>query len=442
MGHRYRLCPTREQERICELHLAHARALWNASLEQFNCWRCGNRSSPGHAERSRQLAEARAELEWLRAGSSSVQQQALRDFDRALRNWWTETYRRPTWRKRGRREGFCVRDVSVRKLNRAWAEITVPKAGRVRFRHSRPLPAGKLGMARVTRDGKGRWHVSFPAPQSPVAREPAGSAVGIDRGVINTLSTSDGVMLRAPAMHQRELQRLTRLQRRLARQRKGSARRNQTKAAIAALHQTVADRRRNWIETQTTRLVRRYDVICVEDLRVSSMMRRPGPRPRPDHPGMFLPNGARTKARLNRSIHAQGWSQWRRRLEEKANASDVRVVRVHPRNTSRECRRCGYTAAENRESQAVFACQRCGHVAHADRHAAENILARGLRALAHTPGSGAGRRTFGAARVRRRCGAARTTQGSRPMPVEPRRESHAFQSWGEIKTGDVGNVGR
>jgi putative transposase len=427
MAHRYRLYPTPDQERVCALHAAHARAVWNAALEQFNCWRRGRPSSPGHAERTRQLAEARGELEWLAAGSSSVQPQALRDFDRALRNWWAGTHRRPTWRKRGRRDGFCVRDVSVRKLNRSWAEITVPKAGRVRFRHSRPLPEGKLGMARVTRDGKGRWHVSFPAPQSPVPRESTGAAVGIDRGVANTLSTSDGEMVHAPAMRQREHRRLTRLQRRLNRQHKGSARRSQTKAAIAALHQAVSDRRHAWIEVQTTRLVRECDVICVEDLRVSNMLRRPASRPDPDHPEAFLPNGARAKARLNRSIHAQGWSRWLRRLEEKANASSVCVVRVDPRHTSRECRRCGYTAAENRESQAVFACQRCGHVAHADRHAAENILARGLRALAQTPGSGAERRTSGAARVRRRLGAVRTARQELPRAAEPRRESHDFQ---------------
>ena len=71
----------------------------------------------------------------------------------------------------------------------------IPKAGRVRFRLSRPLPDGKLAMARVTLDGKGRWHVSFPGECAPVARERTGAIVGVDRGVSNTLATSDGRML-------------------------------------------------------------------------------------------------------------------------------------------------------------------------------------------------------------------------------------------------------
>jgi transposase len=401
VAHRYRLYPTREQERILSRHCADARLVWNAALEQFNHWRAGLPASPGPAERDRQLAEARQEYEWLAEGSSSVQQQALRDFARAVANFFARTHGRPEWRKRGRREGFCVRDVTVRKLNGRWRELTIPKAGRVRFRVSRPLPLGSLGMARVTLDGRGRWHVSFPGPQPALEREPTGATVGVDRGVAATLACSDGRILRAPVMRERERRRLGRLQRRLARQRKGSRRRERTKRQIASLHQKVADRRRNWIEVQTTRLVRECTLIAVEELKVANMVRRPAARPDPERAGAFLANGARAKAGLNRSIHAQGWSRWARRLEEKAEASGVRVVRVQPAHTSDGCRMCGHQAAENRESQAVFRCVSCGHTGHADLEAANNILARAL-GLAPTPGHGGKEADRLPARVRRR----------------------------------------
>src|SRR5688572_9157091 len=139
MAHRYRLYPTAEQEPILARHCADARLLWNAALEQFNHWRPGLPHAPGPAERDRQLAEARQEYEWLAEGSSSVQQQALRDFAQAVANFFARTHRRPRWRKRGRGEGFCVRDVTVRKLNGRWSELTIPKSRRVRFRVSRPL---------------------------------------------------------------------------------------------------------------------------------------------------------------------------------------------------------------------------------------------------------------------------------------------------------------
>jgi hypothetical protein len=74
--------------------------VWNLALEQVNAWRPGRQRGPGSSERFRQLAEARRDS-WLGEGSSSVQQQALRDFDQAMRNWWAGTHRRPRWRRQG-----------------------------------------------------------------------------------------------------------------------------------------------------------------------------------------------------------------------------------------------------------------------------------------------------------------------------------------------------
>jgi putative transposase len=173
------------------------------------------------------------------------------------------------------------------------------------------------------------------------------------------------------------------------------------------LHQAVRDRRRNWIEIQTTRLVRDHDLVAVENLNVKGMVRRPKPKPDPEQPGAFLPNGAASKSGLNRSIHEQGWSIWLSRLRDKAHASGVEVADVNPRHTSQQCRACSHIAAANRESQAVFCCESCGHEAHADRNAAENILARALvtrkmgLALAPTRGPGASKPKRPAARVRR-----------------------------------------
>jgi len=374
MAHRYRLVPTPDQLSMLTRHCADARYVWNLALEQANFWRPGRGPTPGPAVRQRQLAEARRET-WLGEGSSSVQQQALRDFDRALRNWWAGTHRRPRWRKKGIDEGFCVRDVKVRRLNRRWATLHVPKCGPVRFRLSRPLPA-EHGMARVTLDRSGRWHVSFAAPQPTLARRASGRKVGVDLGVVATVTTSDGQMFHAPGLRPGETQRLRRLQRRLARQEKGSRRRTKTRTAIARLKAREADRRRDFIEQTTTRLVREFDLIAVEDLAVKNMVR--------SAKGTIAAPGVNVAAKrgLNRAISAQGWSMLRRRLEEKAATCGVVVVAVDPRFTSQRCAVCGHTCPGNRESQAVFRCRTCGHEANADVNAAVNILAAGLAVTA------------------------------------------------------------
>jgi putative transposase len=153
-------------------------------------------STPGSAGRLRQLAEARRGS-WLGQGSSTVQQQALRDFDRALKNWWGGSHRRPRWRQAGIDEGFCGRDVTVIRLNRRWATISVAKLGPVRFRLSRPLPEA-FGMARITRDRAGRWPVSFTAPQPVLERTTTGRSIGLDAGVVATLTGSNGLRRHAP----------------------------------------------------------------------------------------------------------------------------------------------------------------------------------------------------------------------------------------------------
>jgi len=271
------------------------------------------------------------------------------------------------------RHDVVVRDLAVRRLNLRWAQVQVPKVGWVRFRLSRPW--GQITAAtsaRVTFQHD-RWHVSLTTP--PPVRVPAGTGavIGIDRGVANTLATSDGLMVHAPSWTPGEQARYLHLQWRMARQTKGSNRREVTKTALGVLHRRLTDRRTDWVEQTTTTLARQYDQVALEGLNTANMTRRPRAVPDPDQPKAYLPNGARAKAGLNRAILASCWGAFATRLGHKTT-----VVLVDPRNTSRMCHQCGHTSSANRESQAVFTCTRCGHTAHADTNAARNILARAL----------------------------------------------------------------
>jgi putative transposase len=112
MAHRYRLCPDEVQEVTLLEHCGHARFVWNLAVEQQSWWRPGRGSAPGSAVRMRQLAEARAAEPWLGEGSSSVQQQALRDFDRAMAAFFdpANPAGKPSYRSKRDTQGFVVRD--------------------------------------------------------------------------------------------------------------------------------------------------------------------------------------------------------------------------------------------------------------------------------------------------------------------------------------------
>lgn len=380
MSIRERLYPGDAEAPVLVRHCADARFVWNLGLEQRNYWsreQSARLPRLGCVEQQKSLAEARKHT-WLGEGSSAIQQQALRDLDRAFCNWWRNPghFSRPTWRKAGVHEGFAIRDLSVRRLNRRWGEVLVPKCGWVRFRVTRQWAdiAGATS-ARVTLDRAGRWHVSFTAPPPAFCRQPTGATVGLDMGVAATATTSDGDHLTMPALlTPGEEQRKRRLQRKLARQEKGSKRRERTKHQIARLSAREVDRRKDWIENTTTALVRDHDVICIEDLAVKHMVR--SAKGTVECPGKNVAQ----KRGLNRSISSQAWALFRTRLTDKAATATapVEVVAVNPAFTSQRCSACGHTAKENRESQAVFRCRSCGYAANADVNAAINIRAAGL----------------------------------------------------------------
>jgi putative transposase len=365
---RYRLYPTPSQEAGLLEHCAHARFVWNLAVEQHAHWRPGRASAPGYVEQARQLTEVRGEFAWLRAGSVTVQQQALRDFAQAMRSFFAGAHRRPTWRKAGVHEGFrqvAVKPEHVQRLNRRTGRVWVPKVGWVRFRWSRAVPDG-VKSYRVTRDRAGRWHVGFAVVPDPIPAPGNGEVVGVDRGVAVSAALSTGDLLRAPTPTRREQGRVRRLQRKLARAQRGSHRRKRVKLALARLIAREKDRRKDWVEKTSTALAGRFDQIRVEDLRIREMVR--SAYGGVDRPG----RNVRAKAGLNRGIHANAWGQLVTRLEHKAPG---RVEKIPAAFTSQICSACGHRAADNRESQAVFRCRACGLRINADVNAARNIAA-------------------------------------------------------------------
>jgi len=346
-------------------HCRHARYVWNLGLEQRLMWRPGRHATPRYVAQSAQLTEAREAEAWLKAGSQTVQQQALRDLDQAWRNFYSGTHRRPTWRREGVHEGFRIvgpQAQRVERLNRKWGRVLVPKVGWVRLRLSRKLPDAKS--YRVTQDRTGRWHIAFAVIPEPIEAPRTGEVVGVDRGGVVSAALSTGELLSCPGLSGQEQRRIKRLQRKLARAKRGSNRRAKLRAAVARLKARESDRRKNWVEHTTTDLARRFDVIRVEDLRISNMTK--SARGTREAPG----RNVRQKAGLNRRILAQGWGRLLRRLEQKAPG---RVTKVNPAFTSQTCSACGHIASENRESQAVFRCVACRYEANADVNAAINI---------------------------------------------------------------------
>jgi putative transposase len=160
-------------------------------------------------------------LEWLcEDGIAQSTQAALRDLDVAYRRFFAGLSARPRFKRKGADDSFRLaqgRDLKVRKLNRRWAEVRLPKLGWCRFRMSRPIP-GHIRHAVVSRDPLG-WHISFCVALDQQPAEPnGGPGMGVDRGVASTVALSTGELRHCPRLSPGQDERQRRLCRKAGRQ--------------------------------------------------------------------------------------------------------------------------------------------------------------------------------------------------------------------------------
>ena len=185
---------------------------------------------------------------------------------------------------------------------------------------------GAIKNVTVSRRGE-KWDVSIQTEYKVVSSAPNSSEIGIDMGVKRfvTLSNSDFVEPLNP--FKQELEKLAKLQRKLARQKKGS---RKTKRKIARLHRYIADSRRDFLHKTSTKIAKNHSIVYVEDLKVSNMSASASGTK--ESPG----KNVKRKSGLNRSILDQGWFSFFQMLPYKLQRRGGKLIKV-PRNTSRTC---------------------------------------------------------------------------------------------------------
>ena len=389
---RYRLYPTPSQAAELDRQLGLLCELYNSALEQRRrMWR-EHGASIGYREQSRQLTEARGELEWLRSMNALAQHGALKRLDRAYQAFFRRcaagekpgyprfrSRRRAasiTWPQHG--NGCRIADVGERN-----GRVELQGVGRVKFRAHRPLPPeAKLGQVTVTRRN-GRWWLTVAVELAAPERERSGDAedpgsarvVGVDVGVDELVALSTGERIRGPRVARARTRALRRAQRRVSRRKRGSLSRLRAVRTLARAQEQVANARRDHAHKVTRAIADRHPAVAVEDLDVRAMTR--SARGTIDEPG----RNVRAKAGLNRAIADSGWGQLCELLTYKLEERGGQLVAVPAQYTSQTCAECGHRAAENRPSRAVFRCERCSHRAHADVNAARIIARRGEEKL-------------------------------------------------------------
>jgi putative transposase len=316
-----------------------------------------------------------ADTAWLNDAPSQSLQHALKDLERAYKNFFAKRAAFPKFKRRGDHDSFRYPDPKQFKLDEGNARIKLPKLGWVRYRKSRDV----LGAPRnvTVSHSCGHWYISIQTERA-VDTPPHASrtAIGIDLGVTRFATMSDGAFIAPLNGYKKHEARLRRYQHSMSRKVKFSANWKKAKAKVQSVHRKIGNCRRDFLHKASTALVRDHALIAIEDLHVKNMSR--SATGTVDQPGRNV-----TKKRgLNRSIRDQGWGEFRRQLVYKGQWVGATVVAVSPHHTSQTCPACGYVSADNRATRSKFECVACGYENHADHVGAINILERGHRLLA------------------------------------------------------------
>jgi IS605 OrfB family transposase len=372
-GRKYRLELTAEQAASVEDFGGICRSVWNTALEQRRMYRQRG-TWINYEQQAGQLTDAKRDFPWLADAPSHVLQQTLKDLDKACRTHGTFKVHWRSQRKWSPSMRFPAGDrIAVERLNRKHGRAKLPRLGWVKFRWSREL-GGVVKSATVSRDHK-HWNVSFLVdtgePVKTVSLERG--RIGVDRGVVVAAATDLGDMFDRKFITPGEAGRHLRLQRRLARSRKGSNRRKATTIAIGAIMQRVRHRRADFNAQTARTLVTGNALVVLENLNTKGMTR--SAKGTAEKPGKRVAQ----KRGLNRAINDKGWNGLELALCSVARTTGTTIVKVNPAYTSQRCSACGFVTEGNRDSQAAFSCKAlgCGYRDHADVNAARNIKAAG-----------------------------------------------------------------
>lgn len=358
-GIKFRICPNREQQNLINQTLGCCRFIYNKGLAMRNeAYQDGRKI--GYSQTSAMLTDLKKkdDFVFLKAVDSIALQQSLRDLDRGFVNFFQKRAAHPTFKsKHNHYQSYRTinQGDNIRIVEKY---IKLPKLGFVKIRQS--MGVGKINNVTIEHTPTGKYFAVLNVEFEPQVKPNAGGCVGIDVGIKEFYSDSNGNVVSNPKYLEQSMRKPIREQRKLSRKQKGSNNRKKQRVKVALVHEKIANQRNDFLQKQSTRLIRENQTICIEDLKVKNMMR--------NH-------------KLAQHIGSASWSKFFDMLEYKATWYGNEIIKIptmYP--SSQTCSCCGYKnplvknlAIRNWE------CPKC-HTKHdRDTNASKNILKKGLQ---------------------------------------------------------------
>ena len=383
-GIQLRIYPNRKQQKQIIENFGACRFVWNQMLSMQIKRYKNNKESRfiGGYDMDYLLPQLKREYPWLKESNASSLQDSCQTLASAYQGFFKHTSGYPKFKSRKyHRQSYKYKQnkKGIRYINNHYLKL--PKLGYVRYHGQYSID--KIKSATIERVPSGKFYcVLLIEHENQIQFDKTNKVIGLDMGLADLIIDSDGLKKKSIDFDKNIAQEKRVWERKLARRRSQAnniiAGMRQDKALIvpelddfknyvkarqmvAKINEKIANQRKDYLNKITTQLVKEYDVIVIEDLKVSSMLK--------DH-------------RLARSIANQSWREIRRQLEYKCEWYGKQLIVVSPYKTSQVCSECGYDDGKHELDIREWDCPQCHYHHDRDVNAARNILNKGLKEIA------------------------------------------------------------
>lgn len=362
-AYKFRIYPNKTQINLIQKTFGCVRFVYNHFLDKRIKAYENDKTTLTYSKCSNELTKLKQELVWLKEPDKCSLQNALKNLDTAYQNFFNRTEAGyPKFKSKKNRHRSYKTNCTNNNIAFAGNRIKLPKIGKVKIR-DKQIPQGRIINATVSQTPSGKYFISLCCTD---VEKPAfvrtDKYVGIDLGIKDFAITSDGDKYSNHKYLKQSLIKLAKLQRELSRKTKGGSNWDKARMKVARLQEKIANQRRDYLNKLSTKLVNKYDVICLEDLQVKNMVK--------NH-------------KLAQSISDVSWSEFVRQLSYKAEWYGKELVKIDKFfPSSQTCHVCGHINKDTKDlGIRKWICPNCTTEHDRDINASINILNEGLKML-------------------------------------------------------------